>query len=190
MVMMTVPRCIEVARGEPDVTSTAFRNAVSTMRARIKASHDPGLIAEAEAILASLLAHGEPQMPAKRSPEEIAEVRRAAGHEARRASCKAALRRKLQAAPQGFVSVTDRKPAVFDAALEMIEDGEVSCVYQTVQDVYSGPLTDGARRPVRRISVAMPWARLRGKEVGADVKLDATQCQWMSARRQKQEEAI
>lgn len=189
MVMMTVPRCIEVAQGKPDVTSTEFRNAVSTMNARIKASKCPGLIAEAEGILFSLLAHGEPQMPRKRSPEELSEIRRLAGADARRTACKAALRKRLFDSPQGFFSLTDRKPAVFDAALEMIEDQEVSCVYQTEDTVYSGPLTNGTRRPVRRVTIARHYAELRGEDVRDGMKLQHRPCKWRSERRQKAEEA-
>jgi hypothetical protein len=189
MVMMTVPRCIEVARGNPDVTSSEFRNAVSTMNARIKASKCPGLIAEAEGILSALLAHGEPQMPAKKSAEEIADIRREAGRESRMASCKNALRRKLDYAKNGFVSVTDRKPTVFEAALEMVEDEEVTCVYHTVDQVYSGPISEGGRRPVKRVTIARPMAQMRGKEMSKGMKLTPRPCPWRSERRQKAEEA-
>jgi len=188
MVMMTVPRCIEVASGAPDVTSPEFRNAVSTMRARIKASKCLGMVAEAEGILASLLAHGEPRMPAKRSREELSEIRSKAGADARREGCKNTLRKRLHNSPQGFFSLTDRKPAVFDAALEMIEDGEATCVYQTEDVVYSGPISEGGRRPVRRVTIARTWASLRGKEVSQGVPLEGRPCLWRSERRQKAEE--
>lgn len=183
MVMIKLERAREIAEGEPDLSSVDFRNAVATARARsrVSASHSSAL--EAQEILALLLAHGEPTAPPKRSPEEISQIRREAGHGARRATCKAALRRKLAERKGGFASVTDRKPAVFDAALEMIEDGEVSCIFQTVQTVYQGPISEGGRVPVRTITVALPDARMP-----CDAK--PRECQWKSRRRQAEEDRI
>lgn len=190
MVMMTVQRCMEVAASKPDLSSVEFRNAVSTMNARVKASKCPALIAEAEAIRASLLAHGAPQAPPKLTPEERAEICRTSGQAARLVSCKAALRRKLDAAPNGFLSVTDRKPTVFDAALELIEDEEVSCVYQTTETVYAGPMGPEGRRAVRRVTIVRPNARPTLKAIREGVRFEPKPCQWASERRQKQEAQI
>lgn len=178
MVMINMARAREIAEGQPDVSSLEFRNAVATARARSKACKTARLLDEARDVLRLLLAHGEPQQPPKMTAEELSQVRREAGHGARRATCKNALRRRLADARSGYLSVTDRKPAVFDAALEMIEDGEVTCVYQYVQTVYAGPISEGGRVPVRRVTIALPDARL-------PMDAQARQCQWKSIREQR-----
>lgn len=175
MVMLKIDHCRRVAAGQPDVSSAEFRNAVTTMSARLKVAKSVEMQDEAKIVLASLLAHGSPVQPRRLTQEEISTIRREASAKGLVARCKASLMRKLGDSRHGYMSVTDRKLSVFDAALEMIEDDMARCIYQTEG------MEDG--KMIRRVTIATKWA-------SAPIWTREVECRWKSRRRQEEEDRI
>lgn len=175
MVMIKIEQCREIAAGKPDVSSVEFRNAVKTMGNRLKIAKSIEKCDEAQEVLDALLAHGAPVQPRRLSHEEISTIRRDASAKGLVARCKASLMRKLGDTRKGFMSVTDRKLSVFDAALEIIEDGQALCIYQTEG------MEDG--KMIRRVTIATKWA-------SAPSWTREVECRWKSRRRQEEEDRI
>lgn len=179
MTMLTLSRCRQVAGGAPNVASAEFRSAVATVAARLRITFDPGKREGLEKLQAALLAHGEPVEPRKPSREELSAIRRDASAKGLVARSKASLTRKLISVNSGLVSVSDRKPAVFDAALEMIEDGQAWCVHQVTETVK----LDSGDQVARRVTLAATFRPLPSYSMIRD-------CEWKSRRRQEEEDRI
>lgn len=180
MGMIPIARCKELANGTPDRGSDEFRHAVGTVSALLKMSKDEGRSASLRALQAKLLANGGPLTAPKRSKAELSMIRREASAKALVARSKAALNRRLHDTKSGIISLTDIKPAVFNAALEMIEDGEALCLMTTTQGVYRGPIPKEGRKPKRWLVLAALDARLEAYH-------GPKTCPWKSARKQEEE---
>jgi len=172
MTMLTIEHCRRVAAGTPDTSSGEFRSAVAAVAAWMKNAVDPCARMNLADLHSALLAHGEPVKPRKPTREELSAIRREASARGLVARAKSSLRKRVPASRSGIVNLSDKKPAVFDAALEMIEDGEIHCTHFAT--------SAGSDGEVRSMSVTwagyiMPaWATIR-------------ECPWKSRRQQEGE---
>lgn len=183
MGMIPIARCRELAAGTPDRGSPEFRNAVGTVSALLKMPRNEGRREALLALQAQLLANGGPLAAPKLSGAELSAIRREASAKALVARSKAALARRLQNTRCGIISLNDLKPAVFDAALEMIEDGQALCLQATTEGVYRGPIPKGGRRAKRWLVMAALDARIEAYQ-------GVRECPWKSARKQAEEGSI
>jgi len=170
--MLTIDHCRRVAAGTPDPSSGEFRSAVAAVSAWLRNALDPAKRADLQNLHEALLAHGGPVKPRKPSREELSAIRREASARGLVARARGGLMRKLESSRSGFVSAAEKKPAVFDAALELIEDGEAHCVHYATE---SG--SEGEHRKLVIVSsrFVMPPNAL------------ARECPWKSKRRQAEE---
>lgn len=183
MAMMQLSACEELANNPIDRGSSQFRNALGTVSALLKMCKDPGREQRLLDLQARLLSQGEPLGKPRLSPAEISAIRREASAKALVARSKAALGRRLHKTQSGIISLTDIKPAVFDAALEMIEDGQAHCLQATTEGVYRGPIPKGGRRAKRWLVMAALDARIEAYH-------GVRECPWKSARKQAEEGSI
>jgi hypothetical protein len=180
MAMISLNKCKEIAAGKPDISSAQFRNAVGTMRAMWTRARSQERLDDCIETLNALLAHGEPVQRRKLSKAELSAIRREASAKALVARSRAALAKRLQRNRKGMTTVTDRHPAIFDAALEMIEDGELRCFGAMVENVYPGPEPEGGRPPVRHLTVAAADANVPSWAFPRDLD-------WKSSRKQEEQ---
>jgi hypothetical protein len=183
MALIPIARCKEIAEGTPDRWSEEFRHAVGTVAARLKMSMDSRHTETLLALQAKLLANGGPLTAPKLSKAELSAIRREASAKALVARSKAALGRRLHNTRCGIISLNDLKPAVFDAALEMIEDGQALCLQATTEVVYRGPIPKGGRRAKRWLVLAALDARIEAYQ-------GVRECPWQSARKRAEEGTI
>jgi hypothetical protein len=183
MAMLKLSVCEEVASKPLDRGSAEFRNAVGTVSALLKLCKDEQREGQLLDLQKRLLAEGGPLGKPRLSPAEISAIRREASAKALVARSKAALGRRLFNTQSGIISLTDIKPAVFDAALEMVEDGQAHCLQATTEGIYRGPIPKEGRRAKRWLVLAALDARIEAYQ-------GIRECPWKSARRQAEEDSI
>lgn len=177
MVMMTQNSVEALLNSGPDRASKDYANAWSTVRARVARVSDAQKKAIWTTLLARLEGLGEPE---RRKPATQAEalLRATEANQARVVGrSRAAILRRIDEAQFKRVVVTDGKPWLFEAALQMIEDGAVSLHSFTHDFAERGPAAVEGRRKIRRLVLAPPDPE-RGRP-----------CPWMSRKKQAEQEA-
>jgi hypothetical protein len=162
----------------PDRGSAAYRNAWATVQSRIKSASKPGTIERLRRLEVALRAIGEPLPAPPRIPQTEALAR---GREANKARaigrCRAAILRRVETSRWGVASVSTEKPFMWEAALQMVEDGELA--FQRFRPIGGqGPQLADGREKGTRIWLMRPYMG-RG-----------TPCPFQSARSKAREERI
>lgn len=178
MVMMTLGAVEALLGEEPRRDSVEYRNAWSTVEARLARTVDPEKRTLLQALYGRLVAIGEPEKPPPVSAEEALARARAVNEARAIGRGKAQIEARIEAAKFGRVMVADSKPFLFEAALQMIEDGEVSFQSSVTHEPTRGTTPEGGRTPVRRVWVGPKWSQSNYT------------CGWSSRRRQAEETKI
>lgn len=179
MVMMRVADIERLVEGgEPDRSGVEYRNAWQTVEARIARTADPAKAASLELLRRRLDEIGPPLKRAP-MPAEEAFAMMVAANEARAVGRgKARLKTMMANARFQVACVSDMKPFLFEAALQMIEDGE-ACV----QHVEYGQPRRGPKPAVPRPDARWVWIAPADGRPSRNIE-------WQSRRRQAEEVVI
>lgn len=178
MVMMSTQNIEAFLRREDiDRASVEYRNAWQTVAARIARTADVSKAAGLELLRRRLDEIGPP-VKQGRLPASEAFARMVAANEARAVGRgKELIRGRVQMARFGVVCVSDMKPFLFEAALQMIEDGEFCVQHAETGQTRRGPKPAEPRPNARRVWVAP----LDGRPTRS--------CPWQSRRAQATQRA-
>lgn len=177
MVMMTKNSVEALLSSGPDRSSTDYANAWSTVRARVGRVTDPEKKTAWIALQDRMAGLGEP-LRRKTMSQAEALLQAQSANEARvLGRSRATILRKIDEARYKRALVTDQKPWLFEAALQMVEDGTVS-VHQFGEDFAErGPAAVEGRRKIRRLILSPPDPE------------HSRECPWKSRKKQAEDEA-
>lgn len=177
MVMMTLGSVEALLNNNPKPDSADYRNAWATVEARLMLARDPGKVSALQALRGRMEAIGEPQKRAPLTREEVMVRARAAREVAVVTRCKSDITARIAAARWQRIAVTDRKPWLFEAALQMVEAGEVSVHSATENFPERGFAPAGGAVKIKRLELAPPDPEF------------SRPCPWVSRKKQAEEEA-
>lgn len=126
MVMLTMGTVEAVLANDPKPDSVEYRNAWSTVAARMALTKDPFKTEILQAFKSKMDKIGPPQEPATMSREQALRAAQAANEARVVGRCKAQILARIASATFQRTSVSDRKPWLFEAALQLVEEGKVS----------------------------------------------------------------
>jgi len=177
MVMMTQNSVEALLNSGPDPASKEYANAWATVDARLGRTTNQEKRDAWLALQARMAGLGA---PLRREPVTQAEALLRAGKAAESRALgrsRATILRRIDEARYKRALVTDQKPWLFEAALQMVEDGIV-CLHQFGEDFAErGPDAVEGRRKIRRLILSPPDPE------------HSRECPWKSRRRQAEDEA-
>jgi hypothetical protein len=124
--MLTMETVQAVLANDPKPESTNYRNAWATVAARLARTNDPVKADYLLSLQAKMREIGEPRLPATMSREQSIQAAQAANEARVVGRCKAQILGRIAAAQFQRTSVSDRKPWMFEAALQLIEENRAS----------------------------------------------------------------
>lgn len=178
MVMLTLGAVEAVLESQPSLDSVDYRNAWATVEARLARSTDPDKLTLLQDLHTRMIELGEPRKPQPLSREEALAQAQAANEARVVGRCKAQILRKIAAAQYRRTPVTDRKPWMFEAALQLLEDGEASLTQSSEDFPERGFQPASGSRKIKRLVLGPPDPEF------------SRPCPWMSRKKQAGEDRI
>jgi hypothetical protein len=124
--MLTLSTVEAVLDNDPDPASVNYRNAWSTVGARLACTTDPVKSDYLLSLQARMREIGEPRKAPTMSREDSIAAAQAANEARVVGRCKAQILGRIASATFQRTNVSDRKPWMFEAALQLIEEGKAS----------------------------------------------------------------
>lgn len=177
MAMISQNKVEAILNAGPDTGSVEYRNAWATVAARLARTSEPSKRAEWIALQSRLDALGAPVQKSPMSRQDALGRAQEANEARSLGRCRASILRQIADAKYQRVMIADGKPWVFEAALQMIEDGTVSMHSCTHDYAERGPAAVEGRRKIRRLILA-PHDPAYTRE-----------CPWVSRKKQAEAEA-
>lgn len=178
MVMLTLGTVETVLDNNPALDSVDYRNAWATVEARLVRTTDPDKRTHLQALHTRMVEMGEPVLPPAMSREQALAQAQAANEARVVGRCKAQIVGKIASATFQRTTVSDRKPWLFEAALQLIEDRQASMHSFREEFPERGFQPAAGVRKYKHLTLAPydPWY--------------TTACPWTSKRNQAAEERI
>lgn len=178
MVMVTMGAVEAILANDPKRDSVDYRNAWSTVNARLALTTDPVKSEYLLVLRDRMVAIGMPETPKTMSREESLLAAQKANEARVVGRCKAQILARIASATFQRTNVSDRKPWMFEAALQLIEEGKVSV--HSVQEEF----------PERGFQPATGARKYKYLTLSPHDPEYGRPCPWLSRKKQAEEERI
>lgn len=167
MVMVTMGTVEAVLANDPRPDSVEYRNVWSTVAARLRLTNDPVKAEYLLSLQARMREIGEPRRPEAMSREASLQAAQAANEARVVGRCKAQILGRIAAATFQRTNVSDRKPWMFEAALQLVEESQASVHSHTEEFPERGFKPASGARKIRTLILSpydpkygrpSPWA--------------------------------